>query len=261
MSKENIKNVGTPPAYLSCWDMHSYYGESYIVHGINVDIANNGLESFEKRRNNEYDLIFMDIQMPVMDGIEATHEILDYEEDEELSHVPIVALTANALKGDRERFMSEGMDEYITKPIETSELLYILNKFLSDKAVDASQSNAAPEPVKETVVKTKKIETPVEESEDIVLDLPEEKKILIAKKFMIERRVLEKVLDNLNHAYDAIDDMDHLNDSLQTNNYDIVFTDSDLVTDEISQSYANLAIITSSNSKDEIESVIKKHRG
>ena len=78
---------------------------------------------------------------------------------------------------------------------------------------------------------------------------------------MIERRVLEKVLDNLNHAYDVIDDMDDLNDSLQTANYDIVFTDSDLVTDEISQSYANLAIITSSNSKDEIESVIKKHRG
>ena len=180
-------------------------------HGISVDIANNGLESFEKRRNNEYDLVFMDIQMPVMDGIEATHEILDYEEDEELSHVPIVALTANALKGDRERFMSEGMDEYITKPIETSELLYILNKFLSDKAVDASQSDAAPKPVKETVVKTEKIETPVkeiEESEDIVLDLPEEKKILIAKKFLIERRVLEKVLDNLNYAYDAIDDMD-----------------------------------------------------
>ena len=103
-------------------------------HGITVDLANNGLESFEKRRNNDYDLIFMDIQMPVMDGIEATHEILDYKEDEEVPHVPIVALTANALRGDRERFLGEGMDEYITKPIETSELLYILNKFLAAKA-------------------------------------------------------------------------------------------------------------------------------
>ena len=82
-------------------------------HGITVDLAGNGLESFNKRRSGNYDLIFMDIQMPVMDGIEATHEILDYEEDEELPHIPIVALTANALKGDRDRFLSEGMDEYI----------------------------------------------------------------------------------------------------------------------------------------------------
>ena len=116
-------------------------------HGITVDIANNGLESFEKRRSGNYDLLFMDIQMPVMDGIEATHEILDYEEDEEVAHVPIVALTANALKGDRERFLGEGMDEYITKPIETTELLYILNKFLSKKS---STSIKAP------VVKTEK---------------------------------------------------------------------------------------------------------
>ncbi len=61
-------------------------------HGITVDIANNGLESFEKRRSGNYDLLFMDIQMPVMDGIEATHEILDYEEDEEISAYPYSCL-------------------------------------------------------------------------------------------------------------------------------------------------------------------------
>ncbi|MDQ7084699.1 MAG: ATP-binding protein [Sulfurovum sp.] len=115
-------------------------------HGISADIANNGLESFEKRRANKYDLVFMDIQMPVMDGIEATHEIIDYEEDENVKHVPIVALTANALKGDRERFLSEGMDEYITKPIETAELLYILNKFLAHAVVKV-EDIAIPKPV------------------------------------------------------------------------------------------------------------------
>ncbi|HHO42520.1 MAG TPA: response regulator [Epsilonproteobacteria bacterium] len=102
-------------------------------YGLEIEIANNGLEAFEKRRNSEFDLILMDIQMPVMDGVEATHEILEYEEDYEVPHVPIVALTANALKGDRERFLNEGMDEYIAKPIETTELLYILNKFLASK--------------------------------------------------------------------------------------------------------------------------------
>ena len=101
--------------------------------GLDVDVASNGLEAFEKRRNGNYDIIFMDISMPVMDGVEATHEILDYEEDEEVPHIPIVALTANALKGDRERFLGEGLDEYTTKPLVKEEIVSILKKFLSDK--------------------------------------------------------------------------------------------------------------------------------
>ncbi|MEA1879558.1 MAG: response regulator, partial [Campylobacterota bacterium] len=103
-------------------------------YGVTVDVAHNGLEAFEKRKAHEYDLIFMDIQMPIMNGIEAAHEILSYEKDENLKHVPIVALTANALKGDRERFLDEGLDGYIAKPIETDELLYVLNKFLASKS-------------------------------------------------------------------------------------------------------------------------------
>jgi len=102
--------------------------------GLEVDIANNGREGVDMRKVNKYDLIFMDIQMPIMNGIEATHEILEYEQERSLKHIPIVALTANALKGDRERFLGEGMDEYISKPIEMSELIYILNKFLHDKS-------------------------------------------------------------------------------------------------------------------------------
>jgi len=104
-----------------------------LKYGVEVELANNGLEAFEKRKSEHYDLIFMDIQMPVMDGVEATHEILNYEIEESLTHIPIVALTANALKGDRERFITEGLDEYIPKPIETNELLFILKKFLKPK--------------------------------------------------------------------------------------------------------------------------------
>ena len=243
-------------------------------HGITVDLANNGLESFEKRRNNDYDLLFMDIQMPVMDGIEATHEILDYEEDEELPHVPIVALTANALKGDRERFMNEGMDEYITKPIETSELLYILNKFLSDKAVDESKKKPEPkqpEAAKQEVVMEKKeevaeapsdsIDILAEDTITIDMELPTEKQILIAKKFLIEKRVLEKVLSNLGYDYRTLDNTEQLNEEMATGKYDIIFADEDLITNDISQSYSNLAIITASNSKDEIDTLIKKYRG
>ncbi len=264
-------------------------------HGITVDIANNGLESFEKRRSGNYDLLFMDIQMPVMDGIEATHEILDYEEDEELAHVPIVALTANALKGARERFLSEGMDEYITKPIETAELLYVLNKFLSGKA---SSKTKEPVKIEETIVEEKVVEEPAEtvspvtESSDEPLELNVEepaldlietqpdRKILIAKKFLLARRVLAKVLENLGHDYDTLDDMNMLESRLASGNYDILFTDTDLITESISQSNENIAIISSSNvnnpqevavkrgetisntaSKEETENIINKYRG
>ena len=235
-------------------------------HGITVSIANNGLESFEKRRNNhDYDLIFMDIQMPVMDGIEATHEILDYEEDEELPHIPIVALTANALKGDRERFMKEGMDEYITKPIETSELLYILNKFLSHKAKKET-------PVNDTIEKTKEVSKPKEESikvEEPKVEKTKEtskssastKEILIAKKLKIEARVLSKIIDNLGYTYSVLDDIDKLKDELDSGKYDILFADDSVISDDIRGSYGNVAIITNANSKEKIEEVIKQHRG
>ena len=113
--------------------------------GLDITVENNGLEAFEKRKNGEYDVIFMDIQMPVLDGIEATQEILDYEEDFEIPHIPIIALTANALKGDRERFMDAGMDEYTTKPLVRTELTSLLNHFLSHKIIDINEIKEAKE--------------------------------------------------------------------------------------------------------------------
>jgi len=257
-------------------------------HGITVDLANNGLESFEKRRNAEYDLLFMDIQMPVMDGIEATHEILHYEEDEEIAHVPIVALTANALKGDRERFLGEGMDEYITKPIETVELLYILNKFLSHKTTTGTTPVPAQkqEQVSASPVKEDKTSEPVSEIEidtpDLMIEEPsvEDKKILIAKKLLLSCRVLGKILNNLDQDFDVLEDIDKLEARLASDKYDIVFTDIELITDQLAQAHQHLAIITSKNasssaevnvqngetidnsaSKEDIENIIMKYRG
>ena len=153
--------------------------------GLDVDLANNGLEAFEKRRSGDYDLIFMDIQMPVLDGIEATHEILDYEEDEEVPHIPIVALTANALKGDKERFLKEGMDEYISKPLETSELLYVLNKYLESKKVSAPVK-----PKVEPKVKPKPVSKPkVEEVKR------EEKAVAPKRKRVMRKRVAKKPVE------------------------------------------------------------------
>ncbi len=88
---------------------------------IEIDIANNGLEGLQMIQKNEYDLVLMDIQMPIMDGIECTRKIRS-ELPKEKRHVPIIALTANALKGDNEIYINAGMDDYLSKPFDANVL-------------------------------------------------------------------------------------------------------------------------------------------
>ncbi len=99
--------------------------------GLIFDIANDGVEAVKAYKNNFYDLILMDENMPNLNGIEATKQILKYEKDTKMRHTPIVALTANALKGDRERFIEAGMDEYLTKPLDKEKLSFVLKEFLA----------------------------------------------------------------------------------------------------------------------------------
>jgi signal transduction histidine kinase len=85
--------------------------------GWKVTVANNGEEAFRKSFEKPYDLILMDVQMPVMDGFEATGKIREAEENPNRS-TPIIALTANAMMGDRERCIDAGMNDYVTKPLD-----------------------------------------------------------------------------------------------------------------------------------------------
>lgn len=97
----------------------------------NVIVANNGLEATEIVQHQKFDIIFMDIQMPKMDGFEATRVIRTQEKDQE-DVTPIVAMTAQAMKGDRERCLDNGMDEYITKPINSNKLIDVARLLLKD---------------------------------------------------------------------------------------------------------------------------------
>ncbi len=94
--------------------------------GIKFDMANDGVEAIEKFKNNKYDLILMDENMPNMNGIEATKKIRQIEREKDLKPIIIVALTANALEGDRERFILAGMDYYLSKPVDIEKLKDIL---------------------------------------------------------------------------------------------------------------------------------------
>ena len=99
-------------------------------YGIDVTVVKNGEEALVYRKIEKYDIIFMDIQMPVMGGIEATHKILELESENSENHVPIVALTANALEGDREKYLAGGMDAYLSKPMNLKELEKVLVDFM-----------------------------------------------------------------------------------------------------------------------------------
>jgi len=92
--------------------------------------AENGEEAVEKYTNEPFDLILMDVQMPKVDGFEATRHIRNMEETIG-THIPIIAMTAHAMKGDKEKCLESGMDYYITKPIDSKELIELIQKVVS----------------------------------------------------------------------------------------------------------------------------------
>jgi CheY-like chemotaxis protein len=95
--------------------------------GFDVDTAWNGIEAVEKCSKKTWDLILMDIQMPEMDGVEAVRKIRTLKN---FGQIPIVALTAYAMKGDDEKFLSEGFTDYLSKPVQMPRLDEILRKNL-----------------------------------------------------------------------------------------------------------------------------------
>lgn len=100
--------------------------------GYDVIVASNGAEAVDMWKNEDFDLIIMDLQMPLLDGIGATRAIRSMEEGGE-GKVPIIALTAHAFPEDRSRCESAGMDDYLTKPIDFGQFYSLLEKYLGGK--------------------------------------------------------------------------------------------------------------------------------
>ncbi len=106
-------------------------------HGFNVTVAHNGREAVAAVERGTFHLILMDVQMPEMDGFEATDKIRKAEEKSD-THIPIIAMTAHAMAGDRERCIEHGMDAYISKPIQASELIGLIKRLckLAPEAIE-----------------------------------------------------------------------------------------------------------------------------
>lgn len=96
--------------------------------GYRADVVGNGKEAVDAVTRLPYDLVFMDCHMPEMDGFEASRTIRSQEAGR--SHLPIIAITASALSGDRERCLEAGMDDYLPKPVRESDLSFVLERWL-----------------------------------------------------------------------------------------------------------------------------------
>ncbi len=118
--------------------------EILVRAGFKVEIAEDGTVAVQKYEKCNYDLILMDCQMPQMDGFEATAHIRKHEMVHNRKATPIVALTANAIKGDREKCLSSGMDAYLTKPLNPRDMIGTINKLVTGEAINTVPHPASP---------------------------------------------------------------------------------------------------------------------
>jgi CheY-like chemotaxis protein/HPt (histidine-containing phosphotransfer) domain-containing protein len=135
--------------------------------GYSADTANDGAQALQATREKRYDLILMDVQMPVMDGMEATRQIRDPHSGSLNPAVTIVALTAHAMAGDKERCLNMGMDDYLAKPVKAAELQEVISRWLA--AVPMGQESEA---IPEVLTVPQKPAAPVFD-EKVLLDLLE----------------------------------------------------------------------------------------
>jgi len=163
--------------------------------GVSSDVAENGRVSVEMYIKNRYDVVFMDIQMPVMNGVDATRAIIDYEKRNGLEHTPIIAVTTNALKGDRERYLSSGMDEYIAKPIDLNKFITVLKQFYSTKQIEHLSNRGS------------------------------EKDILLYKQTPTESKIIGTILNKLGYSVDIAKNIDEFKSMIDRNRYKSLLLD------------------------------------
>ncbi len=131
----------------------------------NVDIAENGAQALEMIAQNNYCLVLMDCQMPEIDGYEATRLL---RKQETKSHLPIIAITANAMVGDREKCLNAGMDDYLSKPLEREKLEQVLEQWLPRNSFSSlmTEERKSPQPKDDTIIDLEHLELFTEGNED-----------------------------------------------------------------------------------------------
>ena len=184
--------------------------ESY---DLNVTTAINGKEAVDAYKMHHFDLIFMDIAMPVMDGVSATKKIIAHEKEHGMEHTPIVAVTANALKGDKERFLNDGLDDYIAKPAKQKDIQTILEKYDITLNTDFQVDEV--------------IESPTLPIDPLQSD-KKQHNILIFKKSEVETKIFKKVLSKDFDDIETVNDVESFMRKLREEVYRVVMVDKEI---------------------------------
>lgn len=205
--------------------------------GLKVTLTSNGKEALHKRQSEDYDIIFMDVQMPVMNGMEATRAILEYEKEYNEPHIPIIALTANALKGDKEKYIVAGMDNYASKPLDLVELKSIIGEYFPEKSVTQEQEKLSPV-VEKAVEKPADSEKPIDNEPHSTPDSPAMPKapapkesdkpitILLYNEISLQSNIYKSIFKGLGYEVDiARSDNDFL-DALENKEYTYAMYDA-----------------------------------
>ena len=241
--------------------------------GLDVTLASDGQEALDLRQMNSYDLIFMDIQMPVMGGIDATKAILEYEEKQHKHHIPIIALTANALTGDREKYINAGMDDYLSKPLELEKLSLLLQEYFPNNIMESEYAEPLKmdEEAKVPLIKEDaNLSIPINNSQTIENEehqqndastkentVPKRKvDILLYHPQPIITNLYKKMLENMSYDIEIVMDENIFLDYIEEKDYTFVLYNNDLfvnmecmVSDLIRDSGAKPFILVSENEK------------
>jgi CheY-like chemotaxis protein/HPt (histidine-containing phosphotransfer) domain-containing protein len=158
--------------------------------GIEVECANNGQEAVDKLEQLSFDLVFMDCQMPVMDGYTATQHIRDPQSKVKNHAIPVIAMTANAMQGDREKCMDAGMDDFIAKPVDVVKLQTKLDKWLAILLIESEENKETSVIDEETVQPDTQIVEKDSEEEIVVFDFK-----AMSERLMDDEELIQVIAD------------------------------------------------------------------
>jgi CheY-like chemotaxis protein len=183
--------------------------------GPQIDMVENGKDAYKKRVSNSYHIILMDIEMPILNGIEATEKILEYEKRSQKEHIPIIALTANTLEETRQKYPNFNMDGLLSKPIKAPELKKTLDSILKSHRDDGDDKNKGDK--KELKKRERKRELSLKDM-----------KILLAEDNPVNRKLAEALLRRMGPQVDMVENGKDAYKKRVSNSYHIILMDIEM---------------------------------